>query len=161
MYFVRSSAKMSRESPDPTTQIWRMYWPKRWLQSLTAVGIFAAASVWAMYHVGIAFGLLYAPLGIVWAWFVCWLPKATLTSDELRVVNRFRTRRIPLEEVHSRVELASCVTFELNDGQRVRVAAINGWYAWQRWWFPSVAKYGTKFADAVFAAKRAKEELRE
>ena len=107
----------------------------------------------------VALGLMAVAIGLIWAWFQFWLPKAILTSSELRIVNRFRTHRIALEDIYGTFEKTALVTFRLNNGKRITVSAIRGWYIGQKW-NPTLAKHRDAFLKAVFGAKDLKERSR-
>lgn len=150
------------ELPASGNQVWRMLKWRLWLLTLIVVGIWAGGGVYLMFQ-GVpelvALGAVFVIVGLIWAWFQLWLPKAVLTSSELRVVNRFRTHRIALEDIHGTVERAPLVTFTLNNGRRIPVSAINGWYIGQKW-NPAMADHAARFVEAVFAAKALKERSR-
>ena len=104
-------------------------------------------------------GIVGAVIGVIWVWILAWLPKAVLTPSDLWVMNRLRTHRIELEEIHGLVERASFVTFTLKDGRRIAVSAINGWYAGEKW-YPVTAQHRERFVRAVLEAKDLKERSR-
>ena len=58
---------------------------------MIVVGVWTGLGIYLMTYGGLemtASGLAFILIGFVWAWFVLWLPKAVVTSTELRVVNR-------------------------------------------------------------------------
>ena len=143
-------------------QVWRMVTFRLWLLTSIMVGMWTGGGVSLMLQGDselVVGGAVFVIVGLIWAWFQFWLPKAVLTSSELRVVNRFRTHRIALEDIHGTVERAHLVTFTLSNGRRIPVSAINGWYIGQKW-NPAMANHAAMFVEAVFAAKDLKERPR-
>lgn len=126
-----------------------------WLNTLIVVGGWTGCGVYLMLQGAfelVLAGMVGVAIGLIWAWFQFWLPKAVLTSTELRVVNYFRTHRIALEDIYGTFERAPLVTSRLNNGRRITVSAIRGWYIGQKW-FPALAKHRDAFIRAVFEAK--------
>ena len=143
-------------------QIWRMERSRLWLNTLIVVGMWAGGGVWSMLQGAfelVVLGVVAISIGLIWAWFQFWLPRAVLTSSELRVVNRFRTHRIALEDIDGTFARAALVTFRLSGGRRITVSAIRGQYMGQKW-NPTLAKHRDAFLRAVFAAKDLKERSR-
>ncbi|MBC7592418.1 MAG: hypothetical protein H7288_00475 [Kineosporiaceae bacterium] len=137
---------------------WRL-----WMLTLIVVGGWTGLGVYLMLQGAFELfvsGVVFVIVGLTWAWFQLWLPKAVLTSSELQVMNRLRTHRIALEDINGTVERAPLVTFKLNDGRRIPVSAINGWYIGQKW-NPALANHAARFVEAVFAAKEVKLQSRD
>lgn len=151
-----------RGLPESGDQVWRMERSRLRIQTLIVVGLWAGGGVWCMLQGAfelVVLGVLIVIVGLIWAWFQLWLPKAVLTASELRVRNRLRTHRIALEDIVGTVKRAALVTFILSDGRRIPVSAINGWYVGQKW-FPAMATHREAFLRAVFEAKNLKERPR-
>lgn len=143
-------------------QVWRMQRSRLWLNTLIVVGGWTGCGVYLMLQGAfelVVTGLVAVAIGLIWAWFQFWLPKAVLTSSDLRVVNHFRTHRIALEDIYGTFERAPVVTFRLNNGGRITVSAIRGWYIGQMW-NPTLAKHRERFLRAVFEAKDLQERSR-
>ena len=151
-----------RELPASGDEVWRMERSRLWLNTLIVVGGWTGCGVYLMFQGAfelVVLGVVAVTVGLIWAWFQFWLPKAVLTSSELRVVNRFRTHQIALEDIYGTFERAPLATFRLNNGRRIPVSAINGWYIGQKW-NPALAKHRERFLRAVFEAKDLKERSR-
>lgn len=151
-----------RGLPGQGDQVWRMQRSRLWLNTLIVVGGWTGCGAYLMLQGAfelVVAGTVAVAIGLIWAWFQFWLPKAVLTPTELRVVNHFRTHRIALEDIYGTFERAPVVTFRLNNGRRITVSAIRGRYIGQKW-NPTLAKHRDAFLRAVFEAKDLKERSR-
>lgn len=132
-----------------------MHKSRLWAFTIIGVGVWAGGGIWLMLHgvfeLAVA-GIVAVAIGVIWVWILAWLPKAALTSSDLWVMNRLRTHRIDLEEIRGLVKRAPFVTFILDDGRRIAVSAINGWYVGEKW-YPVTARHRERFVGAVLEAK--------